>query len=224
MDKLGPSFSASPEFMAEYKNELKEANRDKWINAFAQGIGGALQAQTPYAGQAIGTGLLAGAAGFQQGSKEEADLRKQMMALRLASEKEGHADRRSAVSSVYKTQADTAKLHAQQALKEWEKRGDWANREKVAAMITGGKAAGLDVDPNEMLKGITDLYGKLQSNQRNKLDATLVGLDDFALWQRAIQMYSSALSAAPERLQSVNRKTRENAGLLGTLNASGLFN
>lgn len=105
MDIQGPSYQMSEELAKNFQGELKEANRDKWINALTQGIGGMLQAQTPHIGQAIGTGLLSGAAGYQQGAKEEADIRKQLLGIQLGTEKEKHADRRLATKSVMDIQA-----------------------------------------------------------------------------------------------------------------------
>jgi len=99
----------SEELAKNFQGELKEANRDKWINALTQGIGGMLQAQTPHIGQAIGTGLLSGAAGYQQGAKEEADMRKQLLGIQLGTEKEKHADRRLATKSVMDIQAANTK-------------------------------------------------------------------------------------------------------------------
>lgn len=149
MTAMGPSYSMSPELQEEYKGELKEANRDKWVNALTQGIGGMLQAQTRHLGQAIGTGLLTGAAGFQQGAKEEADLRKQMMALRLASEKEHHADRRTATTTVYKTQADADKLAKQMLFNEWKARGGW----QTLKDIYGAKAEGRFAPTEDQIMG-----------------------------------------------------------------------
>ena len=105
MDIQGPSYEMSEKLAGQFQDELKSANRDKWINALTQGIGGMLQAQTPHLGQAIGTGLLTGAAGYQQGAKEEADLRKQLMGIQLGTEKEKHADRRLATKSVMDIEA-----------------------------------------------------------------------------------------------------------------------
>jgi hypothetical protein len=149
MTAMGPSYSMSPELQEEYKGELKEANRDKWINALTQGVGGLLSAQTPYLSQAVGAGLLSGVSGYQQGSKEEADLRKQMMALRLASEKEHHADRRTATTTVYKTQADADKLAKQMLFNEWKARGGW----QTLKDIYGAKAEGRFAPTEDQIMG-----------------------------------------------------------------------
>ena len=127
MKLYGPSYAMSDELQSKFETQLADANKDKWFNALAQGIGGMLSAQTPNLGAAVGTGLLTGAAGYQQGAREEKDLQKQMLALQLASEKERHADRRSAVSSVTKLRADAEaarrKLAGQKELQEMKNQG-----------------------------------------------------------------------------------------------------
>jgi hypothetical protein len=105
LDIQGPSYEMSESLAKDFQEELKGANRDKWINALTQGIGGMLSAQTPYFGQAAGQGLLAGAAGFQQGRKEESDIRKQLLGIKMGTEKEKHADRRLATKAVMDIEA-----------------------------------------------------------------------------------------------------------------------
>lgn len=127
MQLYGPSYAMSNELQSKFETQLADANKEKWFNALAQGIGGMLSAQTPHLGQAAGAGLLAGAAGYQQGAREEADLQKQMLALQLAGEKERHADRRAAVGSVTKQISDAAaarkKLEGQKEIQMLKNRG-----------------------------------------------------------------------------------------------------
>lgn len=201
MEMYGQSYTLSPEIMSQYQGEIKEANRDKWINALTQGIGGMLQAQTPNIGQAIGQGLLTGAAGYQQGAKEEAEARKHLLALRLASEKEQHADRRSAVQSVMSQASEARKLKEARDLMR-EKEGIITQRVLAA---TGQRMMGQGaVDANELQQRINDLFGKLQTNQRNRLDATLTGLSDAELYQRAVDMTLNTMQRAQTNLQSIN--------------------
>mgnify|MGYP006277087893 CR=1 FL=1 len=131
----GPAYAVSAELQGKLDRQLSDANKDKWFNALAQGIGGMLSAQTPYLSQAAGAGLLAGAAGYQQGAKEEADLQKQQLALQLAQEKERHADRRSAVNTVVKQIHDT-----EMAKKKFERDLALKNVNVKVAEILAGKA------------------------------------------------------------------------------------
>ena len=75
------------EEIAMAKEVMANANRDKKLGALAQGIGGMLSAQTPYIGQALGAGLMAGASGYAQGAKDEQSANKDLMALQLAHKK-----------------------------------------------------------------------------------------------------------------------------------------
>ena len=69
------------------KQYAADARRDKMLGAMTQGIGGMLSAQTPYIGQALGAGLMAGASGYSQGAKDEQAANKDLMALQMAHKK-----------------------------------------------------------------------------------------------------------------------------------------
>ena len=69
------------------KQATADARRDKMLGAMTQGIGGMLSAQTPYIGQALGAGLMAGASGYSQGAKDEQAANKDLMALQMAHKK-----------------------------------------------------------------------------------------------------------------------------------------
>ena len=201
LDVYGPSYSVSPDLLSKIDKMQQGATRDKWIGALASGIGNLLSAQTPYVGQAIGQGLIGGFAGYQHGAKEEADLQKQALQLQMATEKEAHADKRSAVQSVLSqaAAATKAKQDTERAKEIANIKGRWL----MAAL--GQRAAGQGmVDPNERQQRINDLFGKLQTNQRNKLDATLLGLTDEQLYERASRMVDSSLQGAQGALQGVN--------------------
>ena len=75
------------EEIAMAKEDVRGANKEKWGAALAQGLGGMLSAQTPYIGQALGAGLMAGASGYAQGAKDEQSANKDLMALQLAHKK-----------------------------------------------------------------------------------------------------------------------------------------
>ena len=83
---LGPEADISEELdMA--KQASADARRDKILGTMAQGIGGMLSAQTPYIGQALGAGLMAGASGYSQGAANEQAVNKDLMALQMAHKK-----------------------------------------------------------------------------------------------------------------------------------------
>ena len=85
-DLLGQEADISEEIdMA--KQATADARRDKMLGAMTQGIGGMLSAQTPYIGQALGAGLMAGASGYSQGAKDEQAANKDLMALQMAHKK-----------------------------------------------------------------------------------------------------------------------------------------
>jgi hypothetical protein len=83
---LGAPEDYSEEISAA-KEDTANARRDKGLMALTQGIGGMLSAQTPYVGQALGAGLMAGASGYAQGAKDEQSANKDLMALQLAHKK-----------------------------------------------------------------------------------------------------------------------------------------
>ena len=83
---LGAPEDYSEEISAA-KEDTANARRDKGLMALTQGIGGMLSAQTPYIGQALGAGLMAGASGYAQGAKDEQSANKDLMALQLAHKK-----------------------------------------------------------------------------------------------------------------------------------------
>lgn len=83
---LGAPEDYSEEISAA-KEDTANARRDKGLMALTQGIGGMLSAQTPYIGQALGAGLMAGASGYAQGAKDEQSANKDLIALQLAHKK-----------------------------------------------------------------------------------------------------------------------------------------
>jgi len=141
MSLYGPSFALSPELQSKYENRVAEAGKDKWYNALTQGLGAALATQSPHLGQAVGAGLMAGAAGYQQGAKEESALQDQIMALQLAGEKEQHADKRAAVGMLTKQIADRAAADRKFAGQKELKLIDERSRVEQAKILMGGKGA-----------------------------------------------------------------------------------
>ena len=85
-DLLGPEADISEE-LAMAKQASADAHRDKILGTMTQGIGGMLSAQTPYIGQALGAGLMAGASGYNQGAANEQATNKDLMALQMAHKK-----------------------------------------------------------------------------------------------------------------------------------------
>ena len=100
------------EEVAMAKEAARGANKDKWGTALAQGIGGMLSAQTPYMGQALGAGLMAGASGYSQGAKDEQSANKDLMALQMASKKSKLQGHREAADIIL---AENAAIKAAQA-------------------------------------------------------------------------------------------------------------
>lgn len=204
LDVYGPSYSVSPDLLSKLDKMEQGATRDKWIGALASGIGNLLSAQTPHLGQAVGQGLIGGFAGYQHGAKEESDIQKQLLQLQMATEKEAHADKRSAVQSVLSQAAAATKARQQRELEEYKQGMGFKKGVTMASILAGGRGAANMVDPNERQQRINDLFGKLQTNQRNKLDATLTGLSDEELYSRAARMVDSSLQGAAGALQGVN--------------------
>lgn len=166
LDVYGPSYSVSPDLLSKLDKMEKGATRDKWIGALASGIGNLLSAQTPYAGQAIGQGLIGGLAGYQQGAKEEADLQKQALQLQLATEKEAHADRRSAVSNILAQQAATLKAKRERELEEYKQGMGYKKTVDAAALLAGRGIAGNVVDPNERSQRIKEAAQQIANSSQ----------------------------------------------------------
>lgn len=218
MEAYGPSYAMSPELAGDIQGQIKEAGRDKWINALAQGIGGMLSAQTPYFGQAAGQGLLAGAAGYQQGTKEERDLQKQLFGLKYAAEKERHADRRSSVESVLAQQAATLKAQRQRELEEMKANTKGRYGLAVANILAGRAGAGNMVDPNER--------SRLIDNEARQIARSAQALQEGWTPERvraeAERRIDSELQRAPAALRGVNPAAMQNynfivGGPLGNL-------
>lgn len=114
---LGPEADLSEE-VATAREMAKEAGKDKWLGAMAQGIGGMLSAKTPYTSQAFGSGLLAGASGYAQGAQEERAAKKDLMALEGGLKKAATAGNKEAVTmhlnSMMKQQEAAAAAKAKQ--------------------------------------------------------------------------------------------------------------
>lgn len=206
MEAYGPSYAMSPELTGDIQGQLKEAGRDKWINALAQGIGGMLSAQTPYFGQAAGQGLLSGAAGYQQGSKEERDLQKQLFGLKYAAEKERHADRRSSVESVMAQQAATLKAQRQRELEEMKANIKGRYGLAVANVLAGRAGAANMVDPNERSRLIDNAAREIaRSNQ-----ALQEGWTNERIRMEAERRIDAELQRAPAALRGVNPAAMQN--------------
>lgn len=167
MGLYGPSYAVSPELQTKFEGQLADANKEKWFNALAQGIGGMLSAQTPHLSQAAGAGLLAGAAGYQQGAKEESDLQKQMLALQLAGEKERHADRRAAVGTITKQIADTAAAKRKQEGQEKLAHIRGQDMIKAAQIVSGGRGANTYATTAEEIGNIAFKRAELFSKDPN---------------------------------------------------------
>lgn len=106
------------EEVAMAKEAARGANKDKWGTALAQGIGGMLSAQTPYMGQALGAGLMAGASGYSQGAKDEQAANKDLMALQMAQKKALMTGDREA-ADLYLAQKNAEKTAAAAAAAKW---------------------------------------------------------------------------------------------------------
>jgi hypothetical protein len=106
------------EEVAMAKEAARGANKDKWGTALAQGIGGMLSAETPYMGQALGAGLMAGASGYSQGAKDEQSANKDLMALQMAQKKALMTGDREA-ADLYLAQKNAEKTAAAAAAAKW---------------------------------------------------------------------------------------------------------
>lgn len=115
----GPEADISEE-VAAAKEATRSANKEKWGTALAQGLGGMLSAQTPYMGQALGAGLMAGASGYQSGAKDEQSANKDLMALNMASKKAKLAGHREATDLFLAQQAKQREATAAAAVKAHE--------------------------------------------------------------------------------------------------------
>lgn len=200
LDVYGPSYSVSPDLLSKLDKMQERATHDKWVGALASGIGNLLSAQTPYAGQAIGQGLIGGFAGYQQGAKEEADLQKQALQLQLATEKEAHADRRSAVSNILAQQAATLKAQRQRELEMDKLRQKGFTDLQVAAILSGRGGAGNVVDPNERSQRIEKAAQLIKDSPRALQEAW--STDRIRL--EAERQVDAEMARAPSALKGVN--------------------
>lgn len=200
LDVYGPSYSVSPDLLSKLDKMEKGATRDKWIGALASGIGNLLSAQTPYAGQAIGQGLIGGLAGYQHGAKEEADLQKQALQLQLATEKEAHADRRSAVSNILAQQAATLKAKRERELEEYKQGMGYKKTVDAAALLAGRGIAGNVVDPNERSQRIKEAAQQIANSSQALQEAW--SPDRIRL--EAERQVDAEMARAPSALKGVN--------------------
>lgn len=201
-DEYGPSFAMSPELEQKFQKQLDEAGRDKWINTMAQGIGSMLSAQTPFFGQALGQGLMAGAAGYQQGGKEESDLQKQMLQLRLAAEKEQHGDTRSAVGQVLNMNQAALKRQQDAQLAREKMR----SQELGYRMAFGRAGAGNIMDSNEFGQRVDTIARQIQNTPE-------------ALQQRWTydQIRQKAIEQATHEMQQFTQRNPNSAAAAGAM-------
>ena len=82
----GEGFKMSPELMQKYEEASKEANRDKWLEAAAAGIGGMLSAPTEHWQKALGMGLIDATSAYQHGAKREEDAGLRYLTAQLGQE------------------------------------------------------------------------------------------------------------------------------------------
>jgi hypothetical protein len=200
MEVQGPSYELSEGLANEFRGEIKEANRDKWIGALTSGIGQLLSAQTPHLSQAVGQGLIGGFAGYQQGSKEEADLRKQLLGIQMGTEKERHADRRAATKSVLDISAATTKAQRARELEMDKLREKRVTEYGVADRLSGRAGAGNIVDPNERSK-LIERYADQISKSAVALQH---GWDMTRCRAEAERQIDAEMARAPAALKSVN--------------------
>jgi hypothetical protein len=200
MEVQGPSYELSEGLANEFRGEIKEANRDKWIGALTSGIGQLLSAQTPHLSQAVGQGLIGGFAGYQQGSKEEADLRKQLLGIQMGTEKERHADRRAATKSVLDISAATTKAQRARELEMDKLRAKGLTDLQVAAILSGRGSAGNVVDPNERSQRIREAAQQIANSAKALQEAW----SPDRIRMEAERQVDSEMARAPSALKGVN--------------------
>lgn len=144
----GPSYEMSSELKNKLEAKITGANKEKWITALAQGLGGMLTAQTPYMSQALGQGLLAGVSGYQQGAKEEGAAEDLLTQLQMGQEKERAAEHRGAMTYAMNRAAQVADLGVKQQMKQEELAQKERASIRMAGAIGGKETSGI-VDPRE---------------------------------------------------------------------------
>ena len=151
----GPSYEISSELRNKLESKVTGANKEKWITALAQGLGGMLTAQTPYMSQAVGQGLLAGVSGYQQGAKEEGAAEDMLTQLQLGQEKERNAEHRGAITYAMNRAAQVADLGVKQQMHQ-EKMANDRYKAQLMAQAVGGKEPSSLVSPAEYVKMVQD--------------------------------------------------------------------
>lgn len=113
IQKLLGSEADMSEEVGMAREAAANASRDKGLGALVGGIGGMLSAETPYMGQAVGAGMLAGLSSYQQGAKEQGTADKELMALQMAQKKAKLAPRRAATEMYLGAQTKAAEKAAE---------------------------------------------------------------------------------------------------------------
>ena len=88
------------ELKSEMEKRYAESKKDRTVSALAQGIGAMLASQTPYVGQALGAGLIAGAGAYDTGMASLEKQQAAMDALRLRPELMKQANRQVAFQAL----------------------------------------------------------------------------------------------------------------------------
>lgn len=172
----GPSYEMSSELKNKLEAKITGANKEKWITALAQGLGGMLTAQTPYMSQAVGQGLLAGVSGYQQGAKEEGAAEDFLTQLQMGQEKERHAEHRGTMTYAMNRAAQVADLEAKARIEQ----AKIAQKDRASIRMAGavsGKEPSSLVSPDEyanmvkqQLEIINDQYGHSFATPQAKLN------------------------------------------------------
>ena len=167
------------------KEAARGANKEKWGTALAQGIGGMLSAQTPYMGQALGAGLMAGASGYSQGAKDEQSANKDLMALQMAQKKALMTGDREA-ADLYLAQKNAEKTAAAAAAAKWaELKYGKDSAKEIAQMrnITAENIAVMKADNDWMIERF-----------KAKVAGSPTGANQLAAFQKALD----TISGTPE--------------------------
>ena len=179
------------EEIAAAKEDVRGANKEKWGAALAQGLGGMLSAQTPYVGQALGAGLMAGASGYAQGAKDESSAQKDLLALQMAHKKalvSGDKEAAALTLSTMMKEKDAATAAAAERAKlEYQRGTDWGAKgigikgdilkqeaaAKQAMALEEFKASNSQL--LEKVKADIDVGGGLKPQHRSAIYNALVG-------------------------------------------------
>ena len=219
----GPSYEMSSELKNKLEAKVTGANKEKWITALAQGLGGVLTAQTPYMTQALGQGLLAGVSGYQQGAKEEGAAEDLLTQLQLGQEKERAAEHRGAMTYAMNRAAQVADLGVKQQMQQEA----LAQKERASIRMEraiGGKETSGIVDPREFADlvrqerdALTTVYGQAFANadalEREAMRRVMARLEQYQA------MNPGAL--APNRGGGGGSTPRERAATYNYMNLMG---